>query len=239
MSATWRYIPPLQKPFKLQMALDYWLLQQHKQGKQPPSLRFYIANPPAISLGRHQRRYPEAWKNITYRGKPLDIVTRPTGGRAVLHQGDLNYMIVTSGLSGRIIDIYKYLSGFLVQGWRWQGVDLSYGKGGKEYINVDNCLATNTPADLVNQVGDKLVGSALLKESRFLLQHGSLRLNSDSQLYQQVFGCLPTPPVNFTETQVIDALVEAAQNYFKIELRSQPLSQSEWLQVYSLLWEEV
>ena len=67
------------------MAIDRWLLQQHRAGKMPSTLRFYTWSPAAISLGYHQRDYPSFWEQLTWKGQPLDMVRRPTGGRAVLH----------------------------------------------------------------------------------------------------------------------------------------------------------
>ncbi|HEY9649888.1 MAG TPA: lipoate--protein ligase family protein, partial [Coleofasciculaceae cyanobacterium] len=79
------------------MAIDQWLLEQHRIGNHPPVVRFYTWASPTISLGYHQRRWPVFWQQLTWQGIPLDLVRRPTGGRAVLHQGDLTYMVVTSG----------------------------------------------------------------------------------------------------------------------------------------------
>jgi lipoate-protein ligase A len=84
----WRLIPLLEATGTVQMAIDSWLLEQHQCGKHPPTLRFYTWSPAAISLGYHQRQYPQSWQNLTGGGKKLDLVLRPSGGRAVLHQGD-------------------------------------------------------------------------------------------------------------------------------------------------------
>ncbi len=61
----WRYIPPIISSAELQMAIDSWLLEQHRCGHHPPTLRFYQWSPPAISLGYHQRQYPDFWRNLT------------------------------------------------------------------------------------------------------------------------------------------------------------------------------
>jgi lipoate-protein ligase A len=45
-----------------------------------------------------------SWKRQT-----LELVRRHTGGRAVLHQGDLTYAVVTSGLSGDRIQVIRRL----------------------------------------------------------------------------------------------------------------------------------
>ena len=76
MNSTWRYIPPIEASGEMQMAIDRYLLEQHRQGNQPSTLRFYTWQPAAISLGYHQKEYPDSWHNLTWQGKPLDIVRR-------------------------------------------------------------------------------------------------------------------------------------------------------------------
>ncbi|MEB3224598.1 MAG: lipoate--protein ligase family protein, partial [Synechococcus sp.] len=61
MTEPWYYIPPIVAPGETQMAIDAWLLDQHLQGKIPSVLRFYTWEPVAISLGYHQRKYPDFW----------------------------------------------------------------------------------------------------------------------------------------------------------------------------------
>ncbi len=50
-------------------AIDSWLLEQHSCGHHPPTLRFYQWSPPAISLGYHQRQYPDFWRDLTWQGQ--------------------------------------------------------------------------------------------------------------------------------------------------------------------------
>jgi len=239
-SQIWRFIPLLEASGKVQMAIDRWLLQQHQQGKQPCSLRFYTWSPPAISLGYHQRRYPGEWHNLIWQGQPLDIVRRPTGGRAVLHQGDLTYMIVTSNITGRILEVYQKISEFLRQGWRSLGVELYYGQGGREYAKNPNCFTTATSADLITAFGQKLIGSALFKQGNYILQHGSMRLATDSQLYSQVFNSSPPPvlELSLSTEKIVEALTIAARDYFAIELINQPLSEEEWSEIMKLIGEQ-
>lgn len=223
----WRLIPLLEAPGAVQMAIDRWLLEQH-QGNHSSCLRFYTWSPPAISLGYHQRQYPDFWKKLAWQGKPLDVVRRPTGGRAVLHQGDLTYMVVTSGLPSRRIEAYKAICQFLVEGWRSLGVELHYGSTGQGYIRNPNCFGTATGADLVTAQGQKLIGSAQLRRGKAILQHGSMRLSPDSKLFAQVFG-EPAPQANSIPIErIVNALVESASRCFKIELVEQPLLEAEW-----------
>lgn len=222
------------------MAIDAWLLHQHCQGNQPPTLRFYTWEPAAISLGYHQRQWPDHWQTLTWQGQPLDLVRRPTGGRAVLHQGDLTYAIVTSGLTGNRLEVYQQLCQFLIQGWRSLGVDLHYGAAGRGYIHNPNCFGTATGADLVTDQGAKLIGSAQFRKGDTVLQHGSIQLQPEADLFQQVFGgepVFPTLPLDLPRSELIETVVQAlgkaAQDCFGMELISQPLSESEWQAIQS------
>ena len=232
----WRLIPLIEAPGKIQMAIDRWAIEQHQLGFLPSTLRFYTWSPPAISLGYHQHRYPEQWQNLSWQGVSLDLVQRPTGGRAVLHQGDLTYALVTSGLSGSRIQAYQQICEFLIQGWRSLGVELHYGLAGRGYIHNPNCFGTATGADLVLVDGTKLIGSAQLRRGKAILQHGSIRLEPDAELFKQVFGIEAFTPVQLPLAQrgedlihtVIDALVVAACDRFGVEFVVQPLSEDEW-----------
>ncbi len=236
VSATsfWRFIPVINAPGTVQMAIDSWLLEQHRLGKHPPTLRFYTWSPAAISLGYHQRRWPTFWNSL-----PLDLVRRPTGGRAVLHQGDLTYMIVTNSISGKGQEVYRVLCEFLIQGWRSLGVQLHYGTAGRAYMKNSSCFGTATVADLVSSSGNKFIGSAQLYKGQALLQHGSMILSRDRELFEQVFGS-PTlyfPPLELPWSQesgalpvetIVETLTEAARGCFGVELVNQPLSDWEW-----------
>ncbi|WP_373547992.1 biotin/lipoate A/B protein ligase family protein [Chamaesiphon sp.] len=225
------------------MSIDRWLLQQHTLGQIPPTLRFYTWSQPTISLGYHQRHYPEHWQSLVWhdspterlRQRPVDIVKRPTGGRGVLHQGDLTYALVGSGFVGKRVEVYQQICQFLIDGWRSIGVELGYGTAETGYIHNPNCFGTATSADLVCADGYKLIGSAQLIRSGAVLQHGSMRLNPDLELFERVFGesiSLPSAPMlQFTTPQIIGALTKAAESHFQIKLEIQPLSDREWAQI--------
>lgn len=231
----WRFIPLLEAPGWVQMAIDAWLFEQHSQGLHPPTLRFYTWQPVAISLGYHQRQYPPHWQNLIWQGNSVDLVRRPTGGRAVLHQGDLTYSVVMSGLPPNRMQSYQKICEFLIGGWRSLGVELHYGHAGRGYIHNPNCFGTATAADLVTAEGKKLIGSAQLRRGSTVLQHGSMQLNPDPDLFQHVFG------TGFSgekwhgtrgtgheeESMIMEALMAAVKHCFGVELQHQPLSDSE------------
>ncbi|MBW4425594.1 MAG: lipoate--protein ligase family protein [Nostoc desertorum CM1-VF14] len=231
----WRLIPLLEADGNVQMAIDRWLLEQHYSRKHPPTLRFYTWSPPAISLGYHQRQFPEHWQHLIWQGQKLDLVRRPTGGRAVLHQGDLTYAVVTSGLTGSRFQVYEKICEFLIQGWRSLGVELHYGTQGRGYIHNPNCFGTATSADLVLPDATKLIGSAQLRRGGVILQHGSIRLQPDAELFAQVFGAESFTTVQLPQSlsveKIIAALITAASDCFDMQIELKPLSQSEWEEI--------
>ena len=231
---TWRFIPLSEGLGHEQMAVDRWLLDQHVRGLQPPSLRFYTWTKPTISLGYHQRQFPAHWNNLQCKGEPVELVRRPTGGRAVLHQGDLTYALVTSGLTGSRRVVYENLCQFLIEGWKAIGVELIFGAAGSGYINSQNCFGTATAADLVMNDGYKLIGSAQVYKEGCILQHGSIRLRPDSELFAAVFGeriAQPNIPGALSAEGNIDqitaALVTAAQRIFDSKFETQTLTSTE------------
>ena len=226
----WRFIPPIEASGATQMAIDRWLFQQHIEGNCPPTLRFYTWNPVAISLGYHQHHYPEFWRELKWQGQAIELVRRPTGGRAVLHQGDLTYMVVVSGLSGTRSQTYQQICSFLMAGWRSLGVNLDYGRAGRGYIKQASCFSSATSADLVTGNGYKFIGSAQFRRGNTILQHGAIALSHNPELYQQVFDELPigfSPNQQWDRLQIIETLKTAAQDCFDIELITQPLSRLE------------
>ena len=243
-SPTWRLIPHLQAPGSVQMAIDRWLLEQHRAGHHPPALRFYTWSPPAISVGYHQRQLPEHWATLRWQDAPLAVVRRPSGGRAVLHQGDLTYAMVTSGLKGDRSTVYRTLCEVLIQGWRSLGVALHYGDAQGGYHQHTNCFSLATAADLITASGTKMIGSAQLRRGAAILQHGSMRLHPDIALAQQVFlldklgdeqPLLPAPLQSLADDvlrRVIShALAQAAEAVLNIQLQEQPLTMAEWEQI--------
>lgn len=219
----------------VQMAIDRWLWEQHSCGKHPPTLRFYTWSPPAISLGYHQKKYPKHWQHLFWQGKKVELVQRPTGGRAVLHCGDLTYAVIVSGLSGDRLLAYQTICEFLIQGWKALGVQLHYGTAGRGYIHNPNCFGTATGADLILPDGSKLIGSAQLRQGGAILQHGSIRLKPDADLFAQVFGAESFTPVqlpqDITIEKIIPTLITAASDCFGTQLVVQPLSELEWKEI--------
>lgn len=223
MGVPWRYLPLLSASGSLQMALDAWLVAEHRAGRMPALLRFYQFSPPALSLGYHQGAWPTP-------AVAMDWVRRPTGGAAVLHQGDLCYSLVVARSGQSRPAVYRELCQFLIQGFAALGYPLRFGTATAAGQEV-NCFSRSTPADLVDSAGQKRIGSAQRWFGTTVLQQGSIPLQPDPELWQAVWGrplshMSPLPPID----RVIEALVAAGRTLWGEPLRPQPLTEEEWAQ---------
>jgi lipoate-protein ligase A len=143
---------------------------------------------------------------------------------------------------GSRLDGYRHICQFLIQGWQQLGLDLHYGQGGRGYIHNPNCFGSATGADLVLPDGKKLIGSAQLRHQTVILQHGSMRLQPNPELFTQVFGTeasdLPRLPVQLQGqagiAQIMATLSATAQQVFGATLVCQPLTEQEWIQIRTM-----
>ncbi|MEM9534140.1 MAG: lipoate--protein ligase family protein [Cyanobacteria bacterium P01_E01_bin.45] len=178
-----------------------------------PILRFYQWTRPTLSLGYHQKTesLPAIPEHLT---RALDVVRRPTGGRAVLHQAsgpdaDLTYCIVAHDLGMNRRQAYTYLCQFLIDGLQRLGVTADFGDGGRGYIGEASCFRTATSADVCWR-GKKLVGSAQLWRKQTVLQHGTILLDPDRTLWETVLPGSSQQVIGLNEILIQSVEVEEA-----------------------------
>lgn len=249
MPTTWRLIPNMLASGPQHMAIDAWLLNQLIKGQQRPTLRFYQWQPVALSLGYHQSRWPEHWCRLFYKGQPVKLVRRPTGGRAVLHQGDFTYAITLPMMGERRQDLYQRICDALIAAWERLSVSLSYGTGGKGYRHQASCFALATTADLVTPTGYKLIGNAQLRRDRYLLQQGTIRLWPNHELYAHVFGetigtasppeIVPACLSNDWLSQLSGLIVAEIERCLDVIFEPEPLTLHESQRAYDAYGEQV
>jgi lipoate-protein ligase A len=137
-------------------------------------LRFYDWERPTISLG-----HSEPVENVDEAkamADGLEIVRRPTGGRAVLHWGDLTYSVVLPARTGKdLSELYKLISECIIEGARLIGLDLDLERGslGKSDARDKPCFASVSRHE-ISYRGRKVVGSAQRIGEGAMLQHGSI-----------------------------------------------------------------
>jgi len=96
----WLFLDSGPAPGAENMALDELLLERAERDRGAPVLRLYSFDPPAITIGAHQDPL-EILDLEAVRSDGLDCVRRITGGRALLHEGELTYCVVApAGAAG-------------------------------------------------------------------------------------------------------------------------------------------
>jgi lipoyl(octanoyl) transferase len=154
-----------------QMARDVALLDEVASGALP-ALRLSTWRGPTLSLGRFQPDDDVDAAACARLG--VEVVRRPTGGRALLHGGDLTYAAVLrrpAGDAGTIDALYRVLAGALVSGLARLDIAAAVGEGRGPAGPA--CFAAAQGADL--RVGErKLCGSAQVHRAGAVLQHGSV-----------------------------------------------------------------
>ena len=135
---------------------------------------------PTLSFGRHQ---PAAglYDIDKIRSASVDVVRRPTGGRAILHDHEVTYS-VTSPLSDAepLRETYARINRILLDGLNRLGVDVELASPSERAPapSVRPCFETPGEGELVAR-GSKLVGSAQWRDEGALLQHGSILVDDD------------------------------------------------------------
>jgi len=172
----WRFLDTGALPGALNMAIDQAILGLHANGISPPTLRFYQWSPPAVSLGYCQKQPNLDLAACQRLG--IEVVRRPSGGRAVLHLGDLTYAVIAGtaeGMPSAVTAAYRLICDGLLQGFRLLGIDAVMGRGVIKPPQMDICFLRGTLGSIVHQER-KFVGSARTWHASSMLQHGSIIL---------------------------------------------------------------
>lgn len=169
----------------MNMAIDEAILDAHVAGLVPPTLRVYGFVPPCVTIGLSQKMEESAVDRI--RSRAIDVVRRPTGGRAVLHLNDFTYAFIGSELPSSITASYREICRGLINAFAEVGVPTELGPTGVAYRHLQDCFMATTDSDL-HHGGTKLIGSAQVRRRQAVLQHGSVPLNQNPTLMPELLG---------------------------------------------------
>jgi len=192
----WRFLNTQFGNAFFNMAVDEAVVRSVERGAAPPTFRVFGWTPPAVSFGYAQRVSREVDLDQC-RALGVDVVRRPSGGRAVLHWNELTYSVLCSGhdplLGGAVQEAYRKISACLVAGVRCLGANARLesrrqpvpSPRGKRLTSP--CFSSTTQYE-VTLGGRKLIGSAQRRLGNMLLQHGSLLIGPE---HKQLVNLLP------------------------------------------------
>ena len=175
----WSFINSGACAAKFNMDFDCWLAESLQADIILPTLRLYGWNPPAISIGYHQQENDFDRTKLSDHG--IDLVRRPTGGRAILHDHEVTYSVVMRIEDRSLRSIYRLINESIQHGLQLLGIHAELSGGVKDFHAAVSdsasapCFSVSAPSEL--QVdGRKIVGSAQRRFGDVVLQHGSILL---------------------------------------------------------------
>ncbi len=155
-----------------------------RAGTAAPCVRVYGWDPWCISLGRNQS-LQEIDLDRAY-ADGIDVVHRPTGGRAILHAEELTYSVIIPSDGRGIMEMYRFIGEALVAGLQLLAPGVTMAKSDPDFPRLYReaggipCFSSSARYE-IEQRGRKLVGSAQRRfaasaegETDVLLQHGSV-----------------------------------------------------------------
>jgi lipoate-protein ligase A len=244
---TWKYINTGENTGSYNMEFDLNMVKESRPDNIV--LRLYRWNPYCISLGANQGISEINEKKAEAEG--LDIVKRPTGGRAILHSEELTYSVVMP-LSGNISPklIYQQINFALIEGL--QNYDSALNGLELEEIQPDlvsfykksmSAACFGVPAKSeIKYAGRKIAGSAQRKIGNILLQHGSIMcgnyhlnladyLNFDRDEVNSIKEDLKNKTIELETIlnyktnydELAESIVTGFENYFAIQMLREEL----------------
>ena len=185
----WAYIVDGPRSGLENMRIDRELLAwTEKCSEKITVVRFYRWAAPTISLGKHQK-VEEAVDPTYCQRASIPIVHRPTGGRAVFHDHELTYSLVSNQAKyfplESVKETYRAIAAALRAGLQNLGIFAQLAKGtrGSPLLLPSNggkkpCFISPSRHELLLG-GYKLAGSAQRRLRRSFLQQGSFPLQVD------------------------------------------------------------
>ncbi len=183
----WRFIDTGENTGEFNMQFDESLAKGLLDGSGMPTVRFFLWKPWAISLGFNQDETKIDYTRCSADG--VDVVRRPTGGRAVFHAEELTYSVVMHSGDLGVLEIYNTISKALVRGLQLYGVEAMLSKsqpdlrGHYRTLSSIPCFTASARYE-IEWEGRKLVGSAQRRfrnherGTEVVLQHGSILTGS-------------------------------------------------------------
>jgi len=152
---------------------------QQRYGTKSCLWRFYAWQPYAITIGYNQ--HCSGIDVLKCRDAGVDVVRRPTGGRAVYHADEFTYSFFSDSSEQNAV-LYRMVHEVIQLALQSLGINAEFCRStlqstqGLQSAGSVSCFTASAKYEL--QVdGRKLVGSAQRKTRNVLLQHGSLPLS--------------------------------------------------------------
>jgi lipoate-protein ligase A len=187
MNSKWLIEEDFERTGAYHMERDEALARERIENPTLPSvLRLYSWQPAAVSIGYQQRM--ESIDLEACRANGMDVVRRPTGGRAVLHKNEITYAVITrASPADGLYAVHNRIVNALVRSVSSLGVtsaslEVTPRSGGSQKIALPVACFASAARHEVTWRGKKVIGSAQRRFGEVVLQHGSILLTEDHLL---------------------------------------------------------
>ncbi|GAB4171728.1 MAG: lipoate--protein ligase family protein [Calditrichia bacterium] len=197
----WYYLPYQVARGAFNMALDAYLANNFTSVLKRPLLRFYGWDPYCLSLGIHQKL--EEVNREQCAAFNIDVVRRPTGGRAVLHSQELTYSVIVPPEYMNLHQIYEFMHIVFARALKRHGVPAELTENQPDlrefYKKKHSSLCFASAAKTEVKIGNKkLIGSAQHLFRDAILQHGSILMDEYHKKIVDLFQLEEKEKVAFT-----------------------------------------
>ncbi|MBC1936884.1 lipoate--protein ligase family protein [Listeria grandensis] len=242
----------------INMAMDEKLTDWHREGKIPPVLRFYGWTPAGLSVGYFQRTKGKIDRDAVQQ-HGFELVRRPTGGQAVLHDDELTYSFVISeeneAVPQTIKEAHKLISEALLAGLAKLGIEADFAIPEAKQAGSGTAICFEEPSWYEITIKNrKIIGSAQARHRGVLLQHGSIPLHMNAtELFDlfifdnervkertlRAFGGKASGIFDLIEREIpLDEMKKAFRDgfaeVFDVSFVEYELSDAEWAEVHAL-----
>lgn len=155
-------------------------LQEHSRETGECVLSIYTWSRPTLSFGRNQTA-KGLYDMQRISAEQIDVVRRPTGGRAILHNREITYSVTgPDTFAPTLTKAYDQINAVLLKGLTSLGAaaEIAKPEGAAPRPDQSPCFAEPVKGELI-ALGRKLVGSAQHRENGAFLQHGSILVAND------------------------------------------------------------
>jgi len=249
-AGAWRLLRDDRQDGAWNMAVDEAILEGYETAPSPrrPTLRLYGWRPGAVSLGKSQRA-ASAHVPSMLAAEGVDLVRRPTGGEAVLHEHERTYAVVAAAGSppfdGGPVDVYRVLARALVGALARLGVTAHAAEPTPGARAAPGAICfQRTGAWEITVGGRKVLGSSQFRKRRAFLQHGSLPWRLDAGRLAALTGVAVDPRQfidlesaagrSVAEAEIDAAFIAAFEETFGVDLEEGRLSEREALRAAEL-----
>ena len=153
---------------------------QQRYGSDSCLWRFYSWHPHAVTIGYNQDI--SGIDTLKCRSAGIDVVRRPTGGRAVFHAEEFTYSFFAES-PAQNAELYRMVHEVIQLALESLGIHADFCRStlprsqGDGASRAVSCFTASARYELQVE-GRKLVGSAQRRSRNVLLQHGSLPLSA-------------------------------------------------------------